>query len=209
MSHHRPTLFLTALLLTIAVVVPTLATARAGVDEQVEALHKEITSLRVIHGLQLDDEQLDALVPLVEEGIGLVDDLRAADADNQRASLVVLRAVRDDLQRDGEVSEATREALQDHGDVCEAKMRPIIQELHLLAEEVMAVLDDDQQAQVHEALGRAPWEKRAERRARRGGKDARSRAPALPPEAQGELRRHNARKLFGLVFSEEFLAVLQ
>jgi hypothetical protein len=122
--------------------------------------------------------------------------------------VVVLRAVRDDLRDEGEVREATEQAMQDHAETSEARMRPVIEELRGLAEEVMAVLDEDQRAQVVEALGRTPYEKRAERRARREGGDN-PRALDLPPEAEGELRKHNLRKLFGLVFSEEFLATLQ
>ncbi len=209
MSHSTNPL-LTALLLVVVALAPLQAGARGGPDEQVESLHREIMALRIVAALEPSEEQVEALIPLVEDGVGLVDDLQAVHEENQRASVAVLRAVRDDLASGGEVREATRAAMEDHHEQCHQAMRPVHEELKLLTEEVLAVLDEDQRARIVEALDKTGFERRAERRARREGDDARP-IPGLdlPPEAQRELRHHNLRKLFGLIYSEEFLATLR
>ncbi len=201
--------------LPIALVMawPAAALARPAMDEQVEVLHREIAALRVVHNLDLDEEQRAELIPLVETGIGLVGDLEDLHEQNQRDHLAVLQQVRDDLWDDGELDEATEAAAQDARKAAEKALRPVMWELGDLSEEVMQVLDEDQREAVQAALSRPPGARKG-----RGGPEGRmggpraggpdEDAPSPPPGVAAGIRRHNARQLFHLVFSDEFLQVL-
>lgn len=202
-----------ALAIALILAWTTMAQAKPAVDEQVETLHREIASLRILHNLDLDDEQRAELVPLVETGIGLVDDLEGIHEANQRGHLEVLQQVRDDLWDDGELEEATQTAAQEARKAGEKVLRPVMWELGDLAEEVMQVLDEDQRDAVQAALSRPPWARRTPGPEGHGGPQAGGptggdEGPTPPPGVAAGVRRQNARQLFHLVFSEEFLAVL-
>jgi hypothetical protein len=198
--------------LTLALGLTAAAGARPDVGDEVEALHREIAALRLFHALDLTAEQQAEMIPLVETGIGLADDLRAVHEVNQRDHLAVLAQVRDDLRDDGELGEATQEAVQDARKVAEKAMRPVMWEIGDLGEEVQGILDDDQRARVREALQRSPGA--GPRGAGPGA--GRMAPPGSDPRgegagdagADGERARHRGRQLLKLVFSEEFLAVL-
>lgn len=191
----------------------TIAQAKPAVDEQVETLHREIAALRILHNLDLDDEQRAELIPLVETGIGLVSDLQATHEANQADQFAMLQQVRDDLWDDGELDEATEEAAQEARKAGEKALRPVMWELGDLAEEVMQVLDEDQREAVQAALSRPPWAGRMRGPEGPGGPGAAGppevgEGPTPPPGVTAGVRRHNARQLFHLVFSDEFLQVL-
>ncbi len=200
------------LLLSILFCAPA-AQARPEVDDETAALHREIAALRIVHGLDLSAEQIEELVPLVRAGIDLREDLEGVMEASARANLSVLQRVRDDLTDDGELTEETEAAAEDAHKDTEKAMRPVHWELQDLGEEVMDLLDDDQKEKVTRALARPPFG--ADRRGGHGREPA-GEDMGPPPEgrrmpqgmAQG-VRRHNARQLFGVVFSDEFLAVLQ
>lgn len=208
MTTHARILLAAAL----AFAVPPIAHA-ADVDEQVESLQREITALRVVHALDLSDDQIQTLIPLVDEGIGLVDDLRSVHAQCQRDSLPVLRRLRDDLADDGEISPDTEETSRVAIEESERTTRIVMQELKDLAEEVLHTLDEDQRTRVHHAVSEIPGSRRQHRNAQdESGQDSTpdaARLEMLPPELRQEIRNHNTRRLFGLVFSEEFLSVLE
>lgn len=202
------------LLTTALLLVPTGAIAAPDIDETVETLHREIAALRVVHALDLDAEQIEELVPLVRTGIELRADLEEVHSRSQASTVAVLRQVRDDLGDDGELSEATEAAAQGARKDTEKAMRPVMWELKDVGEEVVAVLDEDQRRQVNEVLSRLPFA--AGPHGQRpppfesGEESADTRKPGqLPPRIEDGVRRHNTRRLFGLVFSEEFLAVLE
>jgi len=200
-------------LLTIALsLIPLNVAAAPDLDKEVEALHREIASLRVVHGLDLSAAQIEEMIPLVRTGIDLRADLETVHAACQKSNLVVLRRVRDDLAEDGELGEDVEAAAKEARKSTEKAMRPVLWELKDLGEEVAAVLDDEQRRQVMEALSRMPGpggrqgpptRADGERQADQPGQDR------MPPQLQENLRKHNARRLAGLVFSEEFLAALE
>lgn len=209
MKTHVAFFFTTILLLAL----PGLAGAAPAIGEQTEQLHREIAALRVVYGLDLGAEQIDELIPLVRTGIGLREDLESVHEKAQRSNLAVLRQVRDDLAEDGELNEETEQAAKDAKKATEKALRPVMWELRDVGEEVMEVLDDDQRQTVMEALSRLPMERGRGQRPtpprdeESAGNDEGRRQ--LPPRLEQGVRRHNARKMFGLVFSDEFLAVLQ
>jgi hypothetical protein len=198
----------------LALTLPVAASARPQLDEQVEALHREIAALRIAHGLDLDDGQIGQLIPLVEDGIGLRQDLEDLHDANRKTHIAALERVRDDLADDGEIGEQTEQLTQETRKAAEKAMRPVMFELKDLGEEIMALLDGDQRRRVAEAMARMP----AQPGHRRPGPPPSDRGderaqppqrPALPQALEQGIRRHNGRELFGVVFSEEFLAVLQ
>jgi len=206
------TIIRTPLLLAALLLLPTAAGARPQLDEQVQTLHREIASLRIVHGLELDDEQIQQLIPLVEEAIGLRQDLEDLHDAQRKTHVSVLQQVRDDLADDGELAEATEQLAQETRKDAEKAMRPVMFELRDLGEEVMELLDEDQRQRVAEAMARMPDPPGH----RRGGPPQRDgegmgpqQRPQLPPDMEQGIRRHNARELFGVVFSGEFLDVLQ
>lgn len=201
-----------ALLLTTLFAAPA-AQAAPDVDDQTAALHREIAALRIVHGLDLSAEQIEELVPLIRAGIGLREDLEAAHAKSAKDNLSVLQRVRDDLVDDGELTEETEAAAEDAHKDTEKAMRPVHWELRDLGEEVMDLLDDEQQEKVTRALARprfGPGHTQGAPR-REGGEqaDRPSDGRRLPPGMAQGVRRHNARQLFGVVFSDEFLEVLE
>lgn len=209
MNKH-PFLFVIALLL-----LPTVANAAPDLDETVDALHREIAALRVVHVLDLDAAQIEEIIPLVRTGIDLRADLEEVHARSQKSNLAVLRQVRDDLGDDGELREETEAAAQDARKATEKAMRPVMWELKDVGEEIVAALDEDQRRQVAEVLARMPFSE-GPRGPRPPFEDRDESADKqkpdqdrMPPRMEDGVRRHNGRRLLGLVFSEEFLAVLQ
>ncbi len=197
---------LLAAILTLSTCLAAAAAARPDPGEEVESLHREIAALRLFHALELTAEQQAEMLPLVETGAGLADDLRAVHGANQRDHLAVLGQVRDDLWADGELSEATQDAAEGARKEAEKAMRPVMWEIGDLGEEVLGILDEDQRARVREALLRPPG--RGD-----GGPGEGRMGPAAGPRGQGAqgeagAQRHRARQLFRVVFSDEFLTVL-
>jgi hypothetical protein len=192
------------------------AAARPAPDtvEQTEALHREITALRIVHALDLGTEQIAELTPLVEQGISLVDDLQQLHERAQKDNLEVLRRVRDDLADDGELTEKTEDAAEQALEESEKTTRVTMLELHDLAQDVMDVLDEQQRQKVHQALITPPGHRREFRPGDvtppedLTGPDTMLQQDQLPLDLQREIQQRNARRLFGLVFSQEFLDVL-
>ncbi len=202
--------------LTVALAAPAAARSGRDVDDESAALHREIAALRMVHELDLSQEQIDELVPLVEEGIGLAEELRELRDEARKDNLPVLRRVRDDLADDGELSEETRDAAEHAAKEAEKVSRIAVLELRDLAEEVMDVLDEEQREKVQRVLSAPPGPRRHHRRDADARPDDAGPPPAatdrgaaeLPPPLLHEIRQHNARQLFSTVFSAEFLDVL-
>ena len=215
----RPHFWIAAV--TAAIILSTpLAQARPELEEQTAALHREIAALRIVHGLDLSAEQIEEIIPLVRPGIGLREDLDSVMESAGRDNLPVLEQVRDDLSDDGELSEETRTAAEDARKVTEKAMRPVHVALRELGEEVMDLLDDEQREQVMGALAPPEFGPRWAMRGHDGDEEEPMGQPPgvrggrpMQPELGGGGRshdiRHNARQLFGVVFSDEFLAVLE
>jgi len=202
---------------TLAILVAPTAQARPDVDEETASLHREIAALRIVHGLDLSSAQIEELIPLVRTGIGLREDLEGVMEKSSKANLSVLERVRDDLSDDGELTDETETAAQDAHKSVEKALRPVNWELQDLGEEVMDLFDEDQKQKVKKALARPPFGQK-----QRGGPEREPdgeegamgppsgvREPRMPPGMEQGVRRHNTRHLLGVVFSEEFLAVLQ
>jgi hypothetical protein len=207
-----PRTLTTALVLLAATLLaaPT-AMARPAEDDATATLHREIAALRIVHGLDLSAAQLEELVPLVRAGIDLREEFEGVMEASARANISVLERVRDDLADDGELSEETETAAEDAHKATEKATRPVHWELQDLGEEVMALLDDEQKEKVTRALARPPFGPDRRGGPRQGESGERMGPPDRPMQpgvAQG-VRRHNARQLFGVVFSDEFLGVLQ
>lgn len=208
------------------------AAARPDVDEEMASLHREIAALRIVHHLDLSAEQLEELIPLVQAGIGLREDLEGVMEKSAKSNLAVLRQVRDDLADDGVLDEAIESAAEDAHKATEKAMRPVHWELKDLGEDVMDVLDEEQRQRVMRALSRPPFgpQRRGPGGPGAGPGEGPGEGPPEGPEmgdgervgpprdAQGPrmsqameqgVRRHNARQIFGVVFSDEFLSVLE
>lgn len=201
-----------ALLITTLLATPA-ALARPDVDDETAALHREIAALRIVHGLDLSAAQIEELVPLVRAGIDLREELEGVMEKSAKANLPILERVRDDLADDGELTEETEAAAEDAHKAAEKAIRPAHWELQDLGEEVMDLLDEDQKEKVARALARPPFGPGRHNGPEREEAGAETGPPMQdrrmkPGMAQG-VRRHNARQLFGVVFSDEFLAVLQ
>ncbi len=196
------------------------ADARPDVDEETASLHREIAALRIVHHLDLGAAQIEELIPMVRTGIGLREDLEGVMEKSAKSNLAVLRQVRDDLADDGELDEETEAAAEDAHKATEKAARPVHWELKDLGEEVMDVLDEDQRRQVMRALSRPPFGPqrrgpggpdgaRGEREGEEMGPPQGAQGGKMPPGMEQGVRRHNARQIFGVVFSDEFLAVLE
>ncbi len=201
--------FTTGLLAAVFLFNPVTAQAARDMDGEVEALHRQIQSLRIIHGLELTDEQIEALIPLVEEGIGLVEDMRAVHDANKKSSIAVLEQVRADLQSSGEVSEASKEALKESHKAAEKAARPVEWELRDLAEEIGELFDEDQKKKLRKAMAKhhRPGPGHGERH-EQPPPPPREERGEVPEKLRKEMREHHTRHLMGILFSEEFLDAL-
>lgn len=203
-------LFTAGVLVTAFLFNPMTADAARDMGGEVDTLHKQIQALRIINGLELSDEQIEELIPLVEEGIGLVEDLHAVHDDHKKSSIPLLKQVRNELQTSGEVSEAAKEALKDSHKSVEKATRPVEWEIRDLAEQVMELFDEDQKDQLRQAMAhqRGPGPGH-EKHGEKGDQQPPPRdRDEIPERARNEMRERHARHLLGLVFSEEFLDAL-
>lgn len=84
----------------------------AAASPEVRQLRQEIAALRLDRLLNLTPEQARTLAPVLREGLQLKEQIQAEEQKRQPAIAKALTAVRDDLRRDGTVSEASRDALR-------------------------------------------------------------------------------------------------
>jgi len=132
------------LALLLAVLTPALAFAAApakpggGPDAELHKLREEIAAAKLDRLLNLSREQARQALPLVKEVQQIKDQLKAEHERRRPEIAKALTAVRDDILRAGQVSDASRKGLQDaRGDSALKDVREKMRGVHQKIREIL------------------------------------------------------------------------
>ena len=129
-------------LLLAALLIPSAALAAppktTGPDAELHKLRAEIAAAKLDQLLNLTKDQAKALLPVLKEGLQVREQLKAEHERRHPEIVKALTAVRDDILKNGAVSEANRKGLQDaRGDTALKDAREKAKSLHQKARDIL------------------------------------------------------------------------
>jgi len=217
----KPAFFTLVALLGLSLAMPALARRAPSVDQDgptpdqiaVRQVRQQIAAEELAVALALDEDQADALVELIAEGITARAAKKEARAANAPELLELLEDYLGDVQKRGEPREATAEALRDFreanrpqkGERKALRKEAVSRLREILSEEQLAVL-----ASFRPMSAVAPTRDDSRERPQRGDRSEAGQEREGRSQHKARKQRKKARKLVRRVlFSEAMLEVLQ
>jgi hypothetical protein len=210
------TLFLLWPTLALAV-PPPMPECLSKEEAQLVTLHREIAAAKLDKVLNLSRDQAKALVPVIQDAVAFMEQVKAEHEKRAPALAKALTQVRDDVRRDGVASAASSKALKDARG--EANMESVRLKLKSLRDKAREILTPEQRERLAQFDPRplGGMEGPGEGEPPPAGEPDEAAGPGAPGHHrmghEGKGPRHDHRgighELVRVVSSQEFLSLLQ